>query len=199
MPDFKIKTVQHTPVLLVKRFDRSGESRIPFLSAMTLIGAHDGEEHSYLEIANAITERASHPEADLAQLWRRMVFNMAIRNQDDHLRNHGFLWNGNGWGLSPCYDLTPTPDRYIRPQSALRAGGDANLRPIEQSIETAHLYELSKKQAGDILDDIAQSVRLWKIRAQQLGISAREIRAMSGCFALATKPAPPATASHPTR
>jgi len=60
-------------VLLMARFDRDGSLRIPFPSAMSMLGAVDGEHRSYLEIADAIRVHSVMPQADLSELWRRMV------------------------------------------------------------------------------------------------------------------------------
>src|SRR4029079_12282658 len=92
------------------RFDRRDDARVPFLSAMSMLGAGDKEAHSYLEIAEALRRHRGTPKQDLAQLWRRIVFNVLISNTDDHLRNHGFLYEGQaGWRLSPAYDMNPIP------------------------------------------------------------------------------------------
>jgi serine/threonine-protein kinase HipA len=110
VPDWRLETILNKPVLITKRFDRSTNGRIPFLSAMSMLGARDNEEHSYLEIAYAIVQNGASTNKDLAELWRRIVFSIMISNTDDHLRNHGFIYERNhGWRLSPVYDINPTP------------------------------------------------------------------------------------------
>ena len=90
---------------MTKRFDREGEQRIHFASAMTLLGKNDGanaaDGSSYLDIASLIRKHGAMPKKDLFELWKRIVFNMAVSNTDDHLRNHGFILTGEGWHLSP--------------------------------------------------------------------------------------------------
>ena len=93
-----------------RRFDRQGGRRIPYASAMTMLGASDGEEHSYLEIAEFIAANSADPVSDLHELWSRMVFSGLVHNTDDHLRNHGFLLTDRGWRLSPMFDVNPNPD-----------------------------------------------------------------------------------------
>jgi serine/threonine-protein kinase HipA len=106
----RVEKIGTKPVLLVQRFDRAGANRIPFLSAMSMLGARDTQQHSYLEIVDALRRHGAAPERDIQALWRRMVFNILISNTDDHLRNHGFLYAGtDGWQLSPAYDLNPVP------------------------------------------------------------------------------------------
>jgi serine/threonine-protein kinase HipA len=96
---------------LTKRFDRTGENkRIHFASAMTLLGHKDGEDAgaaSYLELIEFLTRHGAQVQQDLHQLWRRIVFNICVKNTDDHLRNHGFILTKNGWILSPAYDMNP--------------------------------------------------------------------------------------------
>ena len=111
----RLETIADRSVLLLSRFDRVGTHRIPFLSTMSLLGASDNEPHSYLEIADALRQCSAAPSEDLVELWRRIVFSILISNVDDHLRNHGLLWEGPaGWRLAPAYDLNPTPTD-IRP------------------------------------------------------------------------------------
>lgn len=94
-----------------RRFDRQGARRIHYASAMTMLGATDGDDgHSYLEIAAWLVQNSAAPEADLHELWSRMAFSLLVGNTDDHLRNHGFLLTEAGWRLSPMFDVNPNPD-----------------------------------------------------------------------------------------
>lgn len=96
-------------ILLSRRFDREGEGRIPFLSALSMMGLKDGEPGSYPELVDVLVQIGAQTKRDAAEPYRRMVLNVLISNVDDHLRNHGFLWLGQGgWTLSPAYDLNPT-------------------------------------------------------------------------------------------
>ena len=116
MPEWRLETILDKPVLVIKRFDRNAEKRVPFLSAMSMLEARDHEQHSYLEIAYALAQHGASPEQDMAELWRRIVFTVMIANTDDHLRNHGFIYERHkGWRLSPAYDMNPTPIE-IRPR-----------------------------------------------------------------------------------
>ena len=107
-----LQIVGSLPVALIERFDRVREGRIPFLSAMSLLGLQDGDMATYTDIAECTRMYSISPIKDLHELWRRIVFGVMISNLDDHLRNHGFLYAGNNqWRLSPAYDLNPMP-RY---------------------------------------------------------------------------------------
>ena len=104
----RIQDVVGRPVALITRFDRQEGQRIPFLSAMSLLGLNDGDDATYTDIAECIRMYSSAPTEDLHELWRRVVFGVAISNLDDHLRNHGFLYDHDDkWRLSPAYDLNP--------------------------------------------------------------------------------------------
>src|SRR5208283_4159736 len=110
VPAARIEPVAKKPVLLLRRFDRDGARRIPFLSAMSMLGSKDNQTRSYLEIVDALRQHGAAPQADMEALWRRIVFIILISNTDDHMRNHGFLYEGpEGWRLSPAYDLNPVP------------------------------------------------------------------------------------------
>ena len=107
----RLETVVGRPVALISRFDRTmAGGRVPFLSAMSLLGLNDGNTATYTDIAECIRMYSMHPPKDLHELWRRIVFSVKIGNLDDHLRNHGFLYDGGDkWHLSPAYDLNPVP------------------------------------------------------------------------------------------
>ena len=110
VPEWRIEIAAGKPVLILQRFDRQRISRIPFLSAMSMIGAQDNETHSYLELVDSLRAHGATPKADIHELWRRIVFTVLISNTDDHMRNHGFLYTGpDGWVLSPAYDMNPVP------------------------------------------------------------------------------------------
>ena len=109
-PEHRLIDVAGKKVMLSRRFDRQGAIRIPFLSAMAMMGSKDGERGSYPEIVDALAEHGAQGKTDARALYRRVVLNVLISNVDDHLRNHAFLWLGKaGWSLSPAYDLNPVP------------------------------------------------------------------------------------------
>ena len=98
----RLEQISGKPVLLLRRFDRDGTIRIPFLSAMSMLGANDNETHSYLEMVDALRQSGARSRDDMRELWRRIVFTVLISNVDDHMRNHGFLYAGSdGWVLIP--------------------------------------------------------------------------------------------------
>lgn len=183
VPEWRVERIGKKPVLLVRRFDRADGERIPFLSAMGMLGASDNEPRSCLEIADALRQHGAATRADLIQLWRRIALSVLISNVDDHLRNHGFLHAGHeGWRLSPAYDLKPTP-ADIRPR-ALSTSIDVNdpIASIELALETAEYYGLKQKDAKSIAADVGRAVAGWREEAAGLGVSPREIERMASAF-----------------
>jgi serine/threonine-protein kinase HipA len=182
-PVWRIETVSGRSVLISRRFDRSGTTRIPFLSAMSMLGASDNETHSYLEIADVIRQTGAAPIEDLKQLWRRIVFNVLISNTDDHLRNHAFLYTGNeGWRLSPAYDLNPSPvDLKPRILSTLIDTEDGTAS-LDLALSVAGYFNLSLVQGRKIAAEVGAAVSRWRRVATQLGLKKTEIDRMSSAF-----------------
>jgi serine/threonine-protein kinase HipA len=179
----RLETVAARSVLLLGRFDRVGTRRIPFLSTMSLLGASDNEPHSYLEIADALRQCSAAPREDLLELWRRIVFSILISNVDDHLRNHGLLWEGlAGWRLSPAYDLNPTPTD-IRPRVLSLAVDDHDqTASLELAFQVAEYFGIADKTAHRIANEVGQAVASWRSEARRLGIRGTEIDRMASAF-----------------
>lgn len=184
VPSHRLLQSQHPDILLVKRFDRTAEQRrIPYLSAMSMLGALDGEEHDYSEVADAIRLHGAAPKQDLRELWKRMALSVMICNTDDHLRNHGFLKAPTtGWRLSPLFDVNPVPlpdaSRVLR--TALAPGvHDASL-PVLLSV--AEEYEYTLADARCALRTVAQAVSRWETHARRYGLTPREQELMSPAF-----------------
>ncbi len=169
-------------VILLERFDRKDGFRIPFISAMSMLNAKDGEsgEYSYIDIADVIRTQGVHVDADLKELWSRILFSVLISNTDDHLRNHGFLRDGNGWSLSPLYDVNPSADRTSNLQ--LTIDGTSSSTSVELVLSVAEYFGLSKAEAENIVKLQRSAVAEWKDIAKGLGISSREISRMSIAF-----------------
>ena len=177
----KLTKARHT--FLTRRFDRVGNGRIHFVSAMTLLGRTDGagaaEGTSYLDLAELIMRVGAQPEKDMEELWRRIVFNIAITNSDDHLRNHGFLLTPNGWVLSPAYDLNPIPDAH---GLTLNIDEQNNALDMDLAREVAGQFRVGSLQAGKIIDQVMGAVRPWREVASNLGIARSEIALMENAF-----------------
>jgi serine/threonine-protein kinase HipA len=179
----RLETVAKKPVLILERFDRDGERRIPFLSAMSMLGSRDSERGSYLEIVDALRQHGAAPKMDMEALWRRLVFNILISNTDDHLRNHGFLYQGQeGWRLSPAYDLNPMPVD-IRPRILSTAiDRDDATASLPLAMEVAEYFELDARKARTIAKEVGKSVSKWREEASCHGLKKREIERTASAF-----------------
>lgn len=190
VPEAKLENFSKTgSTFLIKRFDREGKQRIHYASAMTLLGKNDGanaaDGSSYLELVSLIRKHGATPKKDLQELWRRIVFNMAVSNTDDHLRNHGFILSNEGWKLSPVFDVNPDADGEVL---SLNVDENNNLIDFELALSVARLYEISEKQGIEELNEIKNVVESnWRRLAQQYGLSRSEIENMSPAFNMAYK------------
>lgn len=183
VPEWRIETVARQQILLSRRFDRRKNIRIPFLSAMSVLGAKDNEMHSYFEIADAIRQMSASPKEDLEALWRRIVFNVLISNVDDHLRNHAFLYSGmSGWRLSPAYDLNPTPTD-IKPRILSTAIDLIDpSASLDVAVSVAHYFDLDNLQVKKICKEVGTATALWREEAAKLKIKKVEIDRMASAF-----------------
>jgi serine/threonine-protein kinase HipA len=182
-PEWRIENVAKRAVLLLRRFDRVAEQRIPFLSALSMLDAQDNEQRSYLEIADALRQHGARPEKDCAQLWRRIVFSILIANTDDHLRNHGFLYDAaGGWRLAPAYDLNPVP-LDIKPRVLTTTIDEVDgTASLELAFEVAEHFGVKPDAAKNIVGDVQAAVADWHTAAKTVGLSRDEIDRMASAF-----------------
>ncbi len=170
----------------VQRFDRINKQRRFYASAMTLLGAQETDDgvHSYLELAQFLADNGDPNtlQADLEQLFRRVVFNVAVGNRDDHLRNHGFLLTQNGWQLAPAFDINPNLDKEVH---VLNLDDTDNRPSISTVRSTAAHYRIKPSQADSIIKSILSAVKNWEGLARQQGLSAEERLETARAFSLA--------------
>lgn len=161
---------------LTKRFDRNLDgNRIHFASAMTMLGYTDGQDHadgaSYLELVEFIIGSGANVDKDLEQLWRRIVFNICVKNTDDHLRNHGFILTADGWVLSPAYDINPVETGV---GLKLNISDEDNSLDLDLALEVSEYFRLTEKRATEIIEEVISAVSNWKDVATKYGISRAE-------------------------
>jgi serine/threonine-protein kinase HipA len=184
-PRRRLLRINGKAVLLLDRFDRADDgTRIPYVSAMTLLTARDGDADSfdYVDLAEALTEHGDvNVKRDLAELWRRVAFSVAIHNVDDHLRNHGFLRGRAGWTLSPLFDVNPDPDSGKERVTGI---GTAHARrdEVEGLLTAAGSFGLTDAQATQALSEVAAATTAWRQVAAANGIPERELSRMAGAF-----------------
>jgi len=171
-----VSTGEKYHALLSKRFDRTTDGRrIHFASAMTLLGLTDGSDaqtgNGYLDIVDFILQNCCDVENILRQLYRRVAFNIAIGNTDDHFRNHGFLLTPRGWTLSPAYDMNPTANEY----QSLLITSSTNKSDLNLLLEASEEYMIGKEEASRIIQEVTDAVKGWRRMAANLGIAKREM------------------------
>ncbi|MFY8035490.1 MAG: type II toxin-antitoxin system HipA family toxin [Flexibacteraceae bacterium] len=176
-------TKSNKSCFLTKRFDRQGENRIHFASAMTLLGYTDGNNESsgvsYLEIAEFISSYSFSPEIDLKELWKRIVFSILVKNTDDHLRNHGFLLKKEGWVLSPAYDLNPNPNGL---GLSLNVNENSNALDLDLALEVSDYFRLTQSEGNQIIKDVQDILKDWRSVAIKLGINRNEQEQLATIF-----------------
>jgi serine/threonine-protein kinase HipA len=183
VPEFRLTRLGERCVLILRRFDRDAkQQRVGYISAMTAIGATDGEHHDYVEIADAIRDIARSPRAALADLYDRVIVNVALGNTDDHLRNHGLLRDGNAWTLSPAFDVNPNPD-LARNRSTSIAGADTYDTEIEGLLALADDCDLTQCRARERMASISETLSSWPDRARRNRIAEKEISRMGESIA----------------
>lgn len=193
-PRTKLASVSGTPIYLIERFDRREENgrviRIPFASALTMLGAHEMAAHrySYVDLAEVLRKYGSSPTEDLRQLFRRVVLNVLTGNDDDHLRNHGFLHDGKGWRLSPSYDVTPKPQASLDRRLCLALGDRGKEATLANAVTFHGHYGLTYEDASVIAEEMRVVVAArWKDECHAAGMSASDISRMANCFAESEK------------
>jgi serine/threonine-protein kinase HipA len=180
-PHRQLVDVTGKHVLLLERFDRDAGARVPFISAMTLMQAHDGDHRDYVEVAEALQDLGGAVKRDLHELWRRIAFSIAINNTDDHLRNHGFLFQESGWCLSPMFDVNPNPDLGTERSTSINFVTDHE-QALGALREVAEYFGVDADSAHEVWEEIIVGVADWREVAVSHGIEDRELRRFSDVF-----------------
>lgn len=177
----KVNGQFHT--FFTQRFDRMGTERIHFASAMTMTGNNEDtiktQPASYLDLVEFIQNYGVNVNENLSQLWRRIIFNIAVSNTDDHLRNHGFILKEEGWILSPAYDLNPSIDKD---GLALNIDMDNNALDFDVAKSVGEYFRLTENQMDQIIVEVSDSVKEWRKIANKIGIARVEQELMQAAF-----------------
>ena len=172
-----------SPIALVRRFDRRGEARIPYISARTALDWQSGEGGFYTDIADVIRRISSKPAEDLRELWRRIVFTILVSNTDDHLKNHGFVYvGGDRWRLSPAFDINPSPSRHRVLETGIVEGGpfDASL---DLAFDACGFFDIKPDAARRCAKDMAEVITgNWRRALREEGVSRDSIRNYAAAF-----------------
>ncbi|MEA3265195.1 MAG: HipA domain-containing protein [Pseudomonadota bacterium] len=192
VPALDFRQVLERDIYLIERFDRVSHGnwleRRPFASGLTMLGAHESEvsRYSYADLAAVLRQHGTEVRRDLHELFRRMVFNILVTNDDDHLRNHGFLFDGKGWRMSPLYDVVPKPQVGLERRLVLGVGPQGRDATIANALAGAAGFDLAPDQAQAIIDDMRMRVAGgWETQFKQAGVSGADRGRFATCFRLA--------------
>ncbi len=198
----RLQKVGDGDVLMLQRFDREysakGYLRFGLVSGLTVLDCDDSylnrERWSYPLLADKLRRWSDKPEADCAELFRRMVFNAAVTNNDDHPRNHALLRRPKGWRLSPAYDLVPAPVVSLeRRDLALTVGNYGRTASVYNLLSQSGRFGLSAEEARKEIDHIVAVGREWRESFFACGVSARDVEYIApailpDCFFLELSP-----------
>lgn len=164
------------------------ERRLGFVSGLTMMACDETEsrEKSYAGLAAAI-RRHCHPSvirADNTELFKRMIYNIFISNDDDHLRNHGFIWDPRlpGWRLSPLYDVLPRPSSATERFLHLGVGPQGRLATLDNALNAHEHFTLSKATACTLIGAVWCVVREWKVYFDEAGVAVKDIEKIAPAF-----------------
>lgn len=181
VPETRLLRVSGRSVLLLRRFDRDGEVRIPYISGLTAIQGNDGGRYSYLDLVSFLEEEGSSPQDDIPELWRRILFGCAVGNTDDHMRNHGFLRERNGWRLSPAFDVNPTPGNNSKHLRSFIDFDNDEAQPAA-ALAACEWYRVAEAEARAFARTLASSLSRWQKVAASNGVSKQSQQYMASCF-----------------
>jgi len=211
VPSVHVRKLGERQVMLIRRFDRFWttpdeapradaatssvgpergyvERRIPFVSGLTFVGCDESESHtkSYADLADAV-RRYCHTSVirrDNAELFKRMIYNIFVSNDDDHLRNHGFVWDAHlgGWRLSPLYDVMPRSSGAQERVLHLGVGPQGRLATLDNALDSHERFTLSRRVASQLIDDVWRVVREWRVFFDEFSVSAADIERIAPAF-----------------
>jgi len=172
-----------SPIALIRRFDRRGDTRIPYISARTALDWQGDEGGYYTDIAEVIRQISSKPVDDLHELWRRIVFTILVSNKDDHLKNHGFIYaGGDRWRLSPAFDINPSPSRHRVLETGIIQGGSFEAS-LEIALEACGFFDVKQNDAKQEANKMARILAdSWKQALRGEGASGDDIRLYADAF-----------------
>ena len=164
------------------------EKRLPFVSGLTLLACDemDSPSKSYGDLAHAI-RRYCHTSVirdDNRELFGRLVFNVLVSNDDDHLRNHGFFWDPRvaGWRLSPLYDVMPRASHASERQLHLGVGPQGRLATLDNAFAGREVFTLSSDEATAVIGRVWEAVRKWRDRFAAWNVPAQQIEKVAPAF-----------------
>ncbi|KQO84930.1 type II toxin-antitoxin system HipA family toxin [Methylobacterium sp. SD274] len=180
----RVLAVGPRKVVLVKRFDRDAAPYHPtchYLSGLTALGLDEtSDSGTYPDLAMFLLRHGARHVSDRHELFRRMVFNVLCGNRDDHLKNHAFLRCGDGWRLSPAFDVVPQPD--MDPQQAIGVGRSGSYPTTGNCLTRVEDFDLSRDEARDIVATLAIRMRSWRADFVADGVDDATVERLARAF-----------------
>ncbi|WP_026381897.1 type II toxin-antitoxin system HipA family toxin [Afifella pfennigii] len=172
-----------SPIALIRRFDRRGDTRIPYISARTALDWQSEDGGFYTDIAEVIRQISSKPTEDLHELWRRIVFTILVSNKDDHLKNHGFIYaGGDRWRLSPAFDINPSPSRHRILETGIIQGGSFEAS-LKIALEACEFFDVKMEEGKRLAHEMAEVITgRWKEAFRNEGASSEDVRGYANAF-----------------
>ncbi len=187
---FAAPGMDHTPEDLWQTRPGAGtvEKRLPFVSGLTLVGCDESlsPTKAYADLADAIGEHC-HPKmimSNRSELFALMVYNIFVSNDDDHLRNHGFICDPNlgDWRLSPLYDVMPRPGISHERQLHLGVGVSGRLATLDNALSSCGRFGLTNVAALKIIAQVWEKVREWRVYFEGYGVEEADITKVESAF-----------------
>jgi serine/threonine-protein kinase HipA len=188
VPELGFECLLDRDIYLIRRFDRRTDDpaqRLPFVSGLTMLAAHESEtpRFAYADLAAVVRSFGTRVRRDLHELFDRMTFNVLVTNDDDHLRNHGFLHVDGGWNLSPLYDVVPKPQIGLERRLALGVGDDGRAATLANCLSGARHFDLTNEEAKKRLVRMAGQVAAgWEEQFAAASIGAADRARFATCF-----------------
>lgn len=192
VPALHFEHILGRDIYMIERFDRvlheGGVERRPFVSGLTMLAAHESEvsRYSYADLAGAIRQHGTQVRSDLHELFQRMIFNILVTNDDDHLRNHGFLLDGSSWRLSPLYDVVPKPQVGLERRLVLGVGPAGRDATLDNALAGAAAFDLAAEEAEAMIGMLRETVASrWQPLFAEAGLTPADRQRFATCFRLA--------------
>lgn len=184
VPALRLENIDGRSVFLIKRFDRENKLRVPFISGLTITGTHESDfgAWSYFSLADGIIRFSEDPGKDLGELFRRLIFNIAVYNNDDHPRNFGFLGSGRHWNLSPLYDVSPAVIRTSTYALAMTLGAEGRRASYKNALSHCERFRIGKAQALQVIEEVREITSTWESHFRDVGVSETEINMIENSF-----------------
>ena len=174
VPEVSTYSIGSSAALLSKRFDRDGSRRVAYMSGRTLLAqGNEVTQTDYADLGDSISYWCADPSKDLLELFKRVVISIAIHNTDDHMNNHGFIHEANGWKLAPLFDVNPNFDlgtERVTNIYGYRGPEESDGLPL-----LAKSFGLSSAQVADVVEEAHEALRSSWLQAHKLGCRERKI------------------------